>query len=274
MLNVRVVEHGFMRVDAARAAGRGVAWEGASSSKPSRSKSCSRPHSQRARPSTLSRGLLTSRMPLVVGISCPARASSNCLSGTSASFCQRCDCPSEMPRSASVETPFAEEGVFAGLPPFAFSISFSSRGEALRIFGPTILVEVGFEASMYDQGANPAAVALSLASGGAHSGILMTVPALIDTGAVESCIDEDLANELGLPLVDRQTCSGVGGEHELNIYLGHIRIPSLGQINWGRFTGARLASGRQPHRALIGRTQLAGMILIYDGRTGAVTLTS
>ncbi len=99
-------------------------------------------------------------------------------------------------------------------------------------------------------------------------------PALIDTGAADSCIDEDLANELGLPLVDRQTCSGVGGEHELNIYLGHIRIPSLGQIRWGRFTGARLASGRQLHRALIGRAQLTEMILIYDGRTGAVTLTA
>jgi predicted aspartyl protease len=136
------------------------------------------------------------------------------------------------------------------------------------------VVEVGFEASMYDQDANPTAVALSLAAGGAQSSILRAVPALIDTGAVESCIDEDLANELGLPLVDRQTCSGVGGEHELNIYLGHIRIPALAQINWGRFIGAKLASGGQPHRALIGRTQLIGMIVIYDGRTGAVTITA
>ena len=147
-------------------------------------------------------------------------------------------------------------------------------GEALRIFGPTILVEVGFEASMYAQDANTAMVATSLASGGAQSEILRAVPALIDTGAAESCIDEDLATELGLPLVDRQTCSGVGGEHELNIYLGHIRIPGLNQIQWGRFTGAKLASGRQPHRALIGRAQLNGMILVYDGRTGVVTLSA
>jgi predicted aspartyl protease len=142
------------------------------------------------------------------------------------------------------------------------------------MFGPTILVEVGFEASMYAHGANTAAVALSVASGGAQPNILRAVPALIDTGAADSCIDEDLANELGLPLVDRQTCSGVGGEHELNIYLGHIRIPSLGQIRWGRFTGARLASGGQVHRALIGRAQLTEMVLIYDGPTGAVTITA
>ena len=151
--------------------------------------------------------------------------------------------------------------------------TFTQTGrEALRILGPTVMVEVGFEASMYAQDASTASIALSLANG-AQSGILRTVPALIDTGAVDSCIDEDLANELGLPLVDRQMSSGVGGAHELNIYLGHIRIPSLGQINWGRFIGAKLASGGQFHRALIGRGQLNGMILIYDGRTGVVTLS-
>lgn len=149
-----------------------------------------------------------------------------------------------------------------------------SGGEALRMFGPTILVEVGFEVSMYAQGANPATVAVSLAGGGAQSSIFRIVPALIDTGAGDSCIDEDLATELGLPLVDRQRCSGVGGEHELNLYLGHIRIPSLGQIRWGRFIGAKLASGGQLHRALIGRAQLTEMILIYDGRSGAVTITT
>ena len=125
---------------------------------------------------------------------------------------------------------------------------------------------------MYAPGANSAAVAQSVMSGGLQPSILRAVPALIDTGAGDSCIDEDLANELGLPLVDRQTCSGVGGEHELNLYLGHIRIPGQ-QICWGRFIGAKLASGRQMHRALIGRAQLVGMILIYDGRTGAVTLS-
>jgi hypothetical protein len=145
--------------------------------------------------------------------------------------------------------------------------------DALRIFGPTVTVEVGFEASMFAQDANMTSVAQALVSGSAQSGILRTVPALIDTGAVDSCIDEDLANELGLPLVDRQTSSGVGGAHELNLYLGHIRIPALAQINWGRFIGAKLAAGGQPHRALSGRGQLNGMILIYDGRTGAVTLS-
>jgi hypothetical protein len=145
--------------------------------------------------------------------------------------------------------------------------------DLLQIIGPGIMVEVGFEESMYAPGANTAAVAQSVMSGGLQPTILRAVPALIDTGAGDSCIDEDLANELGLPLVDKQVCSGVGGEHELNLYLGHIRIPGLGQIRWGRFIGVKLASGGQRHRALIGRAQLVGMILIYDGRTGAVTLS-
>ena len=146
--------------------------------------------------------------------------------------------------------------------------------ELLQTFGPTLLVEVGFEATLYADDANKVAVATSLASGSTQPGVLRAVPALIDTGAGDSCIDEDLATELGLPLVDRQQASGIGGRQELNIYLGHIRIPALGRIRWGRFIGARLASGGQPHRALIGRAQLAGMIMIYDGRTGAVTISS
>ena len=127
---------------------------------------------------------------------------------------------------------------------------------------------------MYADGVNPASIAASLAQGQIRSSAaVQLVPALVDTGARESCIDEDLAMALGLPLVDRQMCAGVGGEHELNIYLGHIRIPGLDRIQWGRFLGAKLSSGRQVHRALIGRTLLSAAILIYDGRTGAVSIS-
>lgn len=118
--------------------------------------------------------------------------------------------------------------------------------DRLQFFGPTLGVEVGFEESMYADGVNPASIAASLAQGQIRSSAaVQLVPALVDTGARESCIDEDLAMALGLPLVDRQMCAGVGGEHELNIYLGHIRIPGLDRIQWGRFLGAKLSSGRQ-----------------------------
>jgi hypothetical protein len=36
--------------------------------------------------------------------------------------------------------------------------------------------------------------------------------------------------------------------------------------------GVRLRAGNQPHQALIGRTLLAAMVLVYDGRDGSVRL--
>jgi predicted aspartyl protease len=145
---------------------------------------------------------------------------------------------------------------------------------ALLRKGPTIQVEVGFETSLFADPTQAQAVAASMASGAFKPGILRTVEALVDTGAADSCIDEDLAKELNLPLIDKRKCCGVGGEHELNVYLGHIRIPSLAQLRWGQFIGAKLKIGGQLHQALIGRMQIVDMILIYDGRTGAVSLSN
>jgi predicted aspartyl protease len=153
-------------------------------------------------------------------------------------------------------------------------VTLHSGQDLLLVKGPTIVVEVGFEATLFADPSKTPAIALAMAQGITVPSTLKAVEALIDTGAAESCIDEDLANELQLPLIDKGKCSGVGGQHELNIYLGHIRIPALNQIQWGRFIGARLTGGGQPHRALIGRAQLKAMILIYDGRTGAVTLST
>lgn len=51
--------------------------------------------------------------------------------------------------------------------------------------------------------------------------------AFIDTGAYESCIDQDLADQLALTLVDRRIVSGAGGKHELNVYLAEIDIPGI-----------------------------------------------
>jgi predicted aspartyl protease len=96
--------------------------------------------------------------------------------------------------------------------------------------------------------------------------------ALIDTGATESCIDEGLAQQLQLPLVNQQNTAGVGGVHVLNVYLAYLALPLLGHLQAGLFVGAQLAAGGTPHRALIGRTLLSDMLMVYDGRTGSVTL--
>lgn len=138
--------------------------------------------------------------------------------------------------------------------------------------GPTIAVEIGFDQGLVHP--DPAMVQAAVAAVRATPPAATQVEALIDTGALESCIDEDLATQLDLPMVDQIDASGVHGQSQLNVYLGYIRIISLDYLQYGKFTGARLNAGGQPHKALLGRTVLQGMILVYDGRDGSVRLAS
>src|SRR5262249_6480377 len=101
-----------------------------------------------------------------------------------------------------------------------------------------------------------------------------TVPALIDTGAHQSMIDEALALQLQLPLINQEHFAGVGGPGVANVYLALVQIPSLGKVQFGAFMGAQLRAGGQVHQALLGRTFLQGMILVYDGAMGSVRIAS
>ena len=100
------------------------------------------------------------------------------------------------------------------------------------------------------------------------------LPALVDTGAAESCIDSALAVALQLPIVDRQHISGVGGVVEVDVHLAQIYIPELQHIIHGVFSAVHLTAGGQTHYALIGRTFLRNYTMTYHGRTGAVTLSN
>lgn len=137
--------------------------------------------------------------------------------------------------------------------------------------GPTVPVVIGFDPSLFHP--DQATVQAAIAAVQAAAPPAQLLEALIDTGATESCIDEGLANELQLPIVDQVDASGVGGQHKLNLYLGYIRIVPLNFMQYGRFIGAKLSEGGQPHKALLGRTLLQRMILVYDGRDGSVRLS-
>lgn len=130
--------------------------------------------------------------------------------------------------------------------------------DLLRTFGPSTLVDIGFDPN-YSHGQVPQAAA-------------QQIPALIDTGASESCVDDVLARKLRLPLVDRQSISGVGGIHRVNIYLAQLHAPHLDFTQYGRFAGVSLVAGGQAHQVLLGRTFLQSFIMIYDGPKGQVTL--
>jgi predicted aspartyl protease len=137
-----------------------------------------------------------------------------------------------------------------------------SQGAQLLVqSGPTLLVDIGFDTSW-----DPA-------SGTVPAPGTTGVKALVDTGASECCIDQLLAASLGLPIVDRTRISGVGGVHEVNVYMAQIYLPTLNVWHYGRFAGVDLKAGGQIHEALIGRALLQHFHMQYVGTTGAVTLT-
>ena len=135
-----------------------------------------------------------------------------------------------------------------------------SGQELLTGFGPTLMVQIGFDPNhRHDAKTAPALAANKY-------------PALVDTGATESCIDSTLASALKLPIVDRETRAGVHGNLELDIHLAQIHVSELAWTITGRFAGVHLHAGGQPHFALIGRTFLRACTLIYEGKTGSVTI--
>lgn len=131
----------------------------------------------------------------------------------------------------------------------------------LAVQGPTIFVRIGFDP------------AFSPSVEGFPSIPTRPLPALIDTGATESCFDARLAADLHLPVVERASVAGAHGTGSVNMYVAQIHVPSLGVNIVGRFAGVQLEAGGQGHRALIGRTFLMHFTMTYDGPTGAVRLS-
>lgn len=97
--------------------------------------------------------------------------------------------------------------------------------------------------------------------------------ALVDTGAEESCIDTQLAEQLGLLAIDTKWISGAGGAAEHPVFMAYVNVPELGITQYGRFAGVNLSDGGQVHGVLLGRTFLSGVTMIYDGPTASVRLT-
>ena len=135
-----------------------------------------------------------------------------------------------------------------------------SSGELLFTFGPTTYIAIGFDPEWAQGDGTPRLPSDRQA-------------ALIDTGAAESCIDESLAGLLGLPAIDRLTISGVSGPMDTTRYAAQMRFPDLGITLHGVFSSVRLAEGGHPHVALLGRDLLRHFTMVYDGRTGGVTLS-
>jgi len=135
--------------------------------------------------------------------------------------------------------------------------------ELLVSAGPTIVVNIGFDPKW-----KPALPVVMPIPG------ITDIRALVDTGATECCIDNRLAIQLNLPIVDERPYGGIGGRHMAKMYLAQVHIPSLNYTMYGAFAGVKLAESGAVHQALIGRTFLQAMKTTYDGATGKVVLSS
>ena len=138
----------------------------------------------------------------------------------------------------------------------------SSRSITLVEIGPTIAVQIGYDPG-FDGSVEPKPTLQP-----------DLYPALVDTGASDNSIDNELAAQLRLPvLIYDVLISGSIGVHATNFYLAQIYVPELNRTITGRFTGVNLAAGGQFHRAIIGRSFLQDFALHYDGRAGEVTIS-
>ena len=145
-------------------------------------------------------------------------------------------------------------------PPNQIECGFPSNPGHLVGLGPRLDVQIGLDLPALASKSTP------------------TLPdqlwnALVDTGAMESCIDSTLAATLQLPVADRRMIAGALGGGEVNMHVGQIHIPSLQFTMHGLFAGVHLIAGGQPYAALIGRTFLVHYTMTYEGKTGSVTLS-
>lgn len=133
--------------------------------------------------------------------------------------------------------------------------------------GPRVPVRISIQKNFTEQ--------LAL-SGGSQKDLTnsMEGTALIDTGAFMSCIDEEVAKNLGLSAIDVVNMTSASHEStEVNIYPARIEIVA-GQtlkFDMARVLGVNLK--KQQLIALIGRDILSRCTLFYNGVTGQITLS-
>jgi len=97
--------------------------------------------------------------------------------------------------------------------------------------------------------------------------------ALIDTGAQESCIDGALAVELGLPVINQRNVGGLGvGALKVDVHNAQVHVPMLRYTIRGPFAAIPGLVDRIHYPIILGRSFLKDCKLMYDGKTGDVTI--
>lgn len=134
---------------------------------------------------------------------------------------------------------------------------------ALMQRGPIVQVTIGIEQNIAQQ----------LLSQGAQLPQPVSGVALIDTGATSTCIDDAIAQQLKLPVVDVITiASAPHPNSKQNVYPALIEVVGFNiKFNALRAIGVPLAN--QGIQVLIGRDLLQVCTLFYNGMIGSFTLS-
>lgn len=134
---------------------------------------------------------------------------------------------------------------------------------ALQQRGPIVQVMIGIAQTFADQLLQQGTALPSPVSGNA----------LIDTGASTTCIDDTVAQSMGLPAIDVVTMASAShASTQQNVYPIHMQIVgSPIRVEVPNAIGANLQV--QGIIALIGRDYLQHCTLHYNGITGAITLS-
>ncbi len=157
------------------------------------------------------------------------------------------------------------------------NISYYSRERpqfdphALVVVGPQINVDV-LSPSVVEKWAQARKIQLASAS---------RVPALLDTGASVTGIDEEVLRKLKYPPIGIANLSTPSGTTTSGIYMVRLVIPSRTDpgfppnipriiIDNVRVIAVKLSN--QPYKVLLGRDVLSKMVLIYNGTHALITL--
>jgi len=134
---------------------------------------------------------------------------------------------------------------------------------ALMQRGPIVQVTIGVEQNIAQQ----------LVSQGTPLPQPVPGVALIDTGATSTCIDDAIAKQLNLPVVDVVSIASAShAETNQSVYPALIEVVGIAiKFNALRAIGVPLAN--QGIQVLIGRDLLQHCTLFYNGMIGSFTLS-
>ena len=134
---------------------------------------------------------------------------------------------------------------------------------ALMQRGPIVQVTIGVEQNIAQQ----------LLSQGIPLPQPVPGVALIDTGATSTCIDEAIAQQLNLPVIDVVSISSASHvETKQNVYPVLIEVVGIA-IKFNAFRAIGVPLANQGIQVIVGRDLLQLCTLFYNGLIGSFTLS-